>query len=432
MTDLYKNPELEALFKKYQANPTGQIFAPLADACRKEGMVEEALEITERGVRQHPAYTSGLVVHAKCLYDAGRPDEAYTAFEKVLSLDDNNLVALRYLGTLSIQRGDHTSARRYLNHILEFDPDNSEIAADLEALAIDEQRTAEVLRATTADLDDDPTDDLMSGDDGGDASVDDAADAEEDNAHDDVTHIDAETSDDEASSAPAPEVAVTGSSSKPEERFEGKSISLGQKTGTSDAFATRTLADIYAAQGYKDRARRIYEDLIGETPDDESLRVRWRELGGQDEDLAETAVSRSMSTDTHQAPTPNPVATSPAASDQVAADEAESSFSHIVETMDDDADVDVNVEDLVDLTASVSETVLAQDVEEHPEAAAAPSSQNRPKPTPAPRATSSATAEPEDAPASPQAAEDASAAPGGRDQQSYEQFKRWLKNISDK
>ena len=37
--------ELDDLFERYRATPKGHVFAPLADACRKAGMLEEALEI---------------------------------------------------------------------------------------------------------------------------------------------------------------------------------------------------------------------------------------------------------------------------------------------------------------------------------------------------------------------------------------------------
>ena len=73
MNDRFRteNPELDALFERYRAAPESHVFAPLADACRKAGMVEEALDIYEKGVRSNPDYTSGHVVRGKCHFDLG-------------------------------------------------------------------------------------------------------------------------------------------------------------------------------------------------------------------------------------------------------------------------------------------------------------------------------------------------------------------------
>jgi AcrR family transcriptional regulator len=52
MTERFQtdNRELDDLFERYRAAPGSHIFAPLADACRKAGMLDEALEICARGV----------------------------------------------------------------------------------------------------------------------------------------------------------------------------------------------------------------------------------------------------------------------------------------------------------------------------------------------------------------------------------------------
>ena len=90
-TTLSGEQGLDDLFEKFRQAPGSFVFVPLADACRKMGRLDEALEICEKGVARNPSYASGHVVKGKCLYDRGDFDTACETFERVLDLDDNNL-----------------------------------------------------------------------------------------------------------------------------------------------------------------------------------------------------------------------------------------------------------------------------------------------------------------------------------------------------
>ena len=48
--------EIEKLQRRWQENPLGLTFAPLAEAYRKEGMLPDALELLEIGLTQHPNF----------------------------------------------------------------------------------------------------------------------------------------------------------------------------------------------------------------------------------------------------------------------------------------------------------------------------------------------------------------------------------------
>lgn len=209
------NPELEALFQRYERAPDSNVFAPLADACRKAGMLEEATEICDRGVKKHPRYASGYVVQGKCYYDLGRLDKAESAFRKVLELDGNNLVALKYIGLILAGRGEEEKAMDHFKHVLDLDPDNREIKSKIE------------------DMDEEPLElrDVV------------------------------------------------------DEEFEGESITLGDGDETSNELATKTLADIYAAQGYLDKAEKIYREILKTQPRNEYVQRRLSELSGDDREV---------------------------------------------------------------------------------------------------------------------------------------------------
>jgi tetratricopeptide (TPR) repeat protein len=226
MTDRSQT-DLDDLFDRYRAAPESHVFAPVADACRKAGMLEEALEICARGVGLHPRYASGYVVQGKCLYAAGRAGDAQAAFDRVLELDPKNLVALKYLGILHAERGDNVRAREYFEHILALDPDDREIRSRIEDVDIAGTHVPQAsVRADTLPVLETP-----------------------------------DLDDEEIAELPDLE----------DETFEGAPITLGDETVTSDEIATITLADIYATQGYSSRALKIYREVQKRQPANATL-----------------------------------------------------------------------------------------------------------------------------------------------------------------
>ena len=71
---------------------------------------------------------SGHIVYGQALFELGRFDEARQVFETALSLDPENLIALRHLGDIARTGGDHHAARIWYQRVLEADPRNEEIA----------------------------------------------------------------------------------------------------------------------------------------------------------------------------------------------------------------------------------------------------------------------------------------------------------------
>ena len=112
-SDQSQASQIRRFEQQYEENPESFVFARLADAHRKAGHAERALQILERGLERHPEYMSAHIVLARCLTDLGREPEAEEAWRRVLELDPQNLVALRQLAELSIAAGDRASARTW-------------------------------------------------------------------------------------------------------------------------------------------------------------------------------------------------------------------------------------------------------------------------------------------------------------------------------
>ena len=124
---------IDELKQKFDENPR-RYFAPLANEFRKGGDLDQAILICQEFLPQQPGHMSGHIVYGQALFESGRLDEARGVFETALSLDPENLIALRHLGDISGRQGDPTSARRWYERVLEADPRNDEIQSLLAAL----------------------------------------------------------------------------------------------------------------------------------------------------------------------------------------------------------------------------------------------------------------------------------------------------------
>ena len=127
---------IEELEKKFNENPR-RYFAPLANEYRKAGETEQAIALCRAYLPQQPGHMSGHIVFGQALFDAGEIDEAQGVFETALTLDPENLIALRHLGDIAHSRGDIAGARGWYRRVLDADPRNEEIAAQLAALPDD-------------------------------------------------------------------------------------------------------------------------------------------------------------------------------------------------------------------------------------------------------------------------------------------------------
>lgn len=118
----------DELKKKFDENPR-RYFAPLANEFRKTGDAEQAVMICEEFLPQQPGHMSGHIVYGQALFDLGRLDEAKTVFETALTLDPENLIALRHLGDIARAHGDPETARHWYQRVLDADPRNEEVQA---------------------------------------------------------------------------------------------------------------------------------------------------------------------------------------------------------------------------------------------------------------------------------------------------------------
>jgi len=130
---MVSSPRIDELKKKFDENPR-RYFAPLANEYRKAGDLEQAIQLCRAYLPQQPGHMSGHIVFGQALFESGQFEESKGVFETALGLDPENLIALRHLGDIALQAGDAGSARQWYQRVLDADPRNEEMAAQIAAL----------------------------------------------------------------------------------------------------------------------------------------------------------------------------------------------------------------------------------------------------------------------------------------------------------
>src|SRR3954465_4937166 len=141
---------IDELRKKFDENPR-RYFAPLANEYRKVGDFDQAIFICQEYLPQQPGHMSGHIVLGQALFEAKRLPEARPVFETALTLDPENLIALRHLADISRDLGEVAVARGWYERVLQADPRNEEIAAIMSSMGAGAAAPT-VAAAPTADI----------------------------------------------------------------------------------------------------------------------------------------------------------------------------------------------------------------------------------------------------------------------------------------
>ncbi|HSG06799.1 MAG TPA: tetratricopeptide repeat protein [Longimicrobiales bacterium] len=238
-------------------DPEGRAFVPLADAYRRAGSFRQAVELLTDGLERHPGFTSGHVVAAQLYHDTGLAEEAEFALRRVLEIDSDNLVALDLLADSLRARGEMQEAKNLRDR-------HRELAGVESGEA--EERVVEMV-----DLAPEPVVDIT-----------DLAPDEPEETAEPVFEM--------ADLAPEPVVEIADLA--PDEHpVAADLVGVAADPVEGDAaevqeiddqpMITRTMAELFAAQGLMDRALLVFRQLLDVTPGDAGLRQRVAELSAR-------------------------------------------------------------------------------------------------------------------------------------------------------
>ncbi len=142
---------LAQLRARWESDPSSRIFLQLAEEYRHQGRVREALEVLERGLKEHPGYLSALVAKGRCLLELGEPEQSRVVLERVVKQDATQMVANKLLVRAYIETSEPEKARERLDLytlLNDSDPEIEELRRRLRAM--DQPPQAENPRPTPA------------------------------------------------------------------------------------------------------------------------------------------------------------------------------------------------------------------------------------------------------------------------------------------
>jgi hypothetical protein len=115
-------------------DPSSRVFAPLAEAYRKAGLLDDAIQTAEDGLKVHPNYLSGRVALGRAYYEKKMLAEAREEFQKVVKSAPDNLMAHKVLGQIAYDQSDLPSALKAFEMVVLLDPRDQEAKLFLEKL----------------------------------------------------------------------------------------------------------------------------------------------------------------------------------------------------------------------------------------------------------------------------------------------------------
>jgi tetratricopeptide (TPR) repeat protein len=126
---------IQQLRYQLREDPASRYFFQLGELLRKQGELDEAAEILERGLEIHPRYVAAWVALGRTRQSAGDLVTAEEAFARALELDPEHGVAARLIGETAMARGDEiraVTAFKLARALLGPDSELEERIADLE------------------------------------------------------------------------------------------------------------------------------------------------------------------------------------------------------------------------------------------------------------------------------------------------------------
>ena len=127
-------PYFREYLRRFKEDPTSRVFAPLAEAYRRMGRVDEAIDICKEGLEHHPDFHGGRVALAKCYVDKRMFDEARSELDRVIQTVPENLLAQRLLGDCYLALDNKPAALHCYKMALLLSPSDVSLAEKVHGL----------------------------------------------------------------------------------------------------------------------------------------------------------------------------------------------------------------------------------------------------------------------------------------------------------
>jgi pilus assembly protein FimV len=110
------------LEERLRKNPDSLVFSRVADLCRKNGDIDHAVEICEKGIERHPEYLTARIVLGRCYLERKELEKAAETLTLVCRKDRRNIAALKLLTEVFMRQGMPEKARGLHPRLSRLDP----------------------------------------------------------------------------------------------------------------------------------------------------------------------------------------------------------------------------------------------------------------------------------------------------------------------
>ena len=108
-------------------DPQSRAFAPLAEAHRKAGRLDDAINVARAGLELNPGYSGGLVVLGRALYEKGELDNAIEVLQEAVKETPENYLGQKFLGKVLMAKGENKGAMKALEAANLLSPEDEEV-----------------------------------------------------------------------------------------------------------------------------------------------------------------------------------------------------------------------------------------------------------------------------------------------------------------
>ncbi len=123
-SDEYHEAVIRAYGKKMMENPKSCVFVSMANSCLKAGKVKMAMEVLEKGMKQHPALLSAHICKARIFIESEQFDDAENILRMVIRQKPENLLARKLIAFVHLKKGEPEKGLKQLEAVREFAPDH--------------------------------------------------------------------------------------------------------------------------------------------------------------------------------------------------------------------------------------------------------------------------------------------------------------------
>ncbi|MEA3266283.1 MAG: hypothetical protein U9P42_05000 [Candidatus Fermentibacteria bacterium] len=144
--------DIQDLYKSWLSLPTPALCVRLAGKLRHSGRNVEALEVARKGLARWQENISVNVVFGRCALEEKLNDEALEVFERVISIDPLNLIAIRSLAEIHYENSNwNRSIELFEEYLFEY-PGDPEIEEILKSAREKKKEAAREARITGQDV----------------------------------------------------------------------------------------------------------------------------------------------------------------------------------------------------------------------------------------------------------------------------------------